>query len=82
MPFNPRGPFTGFTPRRPFAARGATFWPLPFYSPYNYNNTYDQGELVLRLHQLEAERAGLRARWRLLEEEARRAGAPPGWLRP
>ena len=32
--------------------------------------------------QLNAARAGLSARWRELEDEARRAGAPPGWLRP
>jgi hypothetical protein len=55
---------------------------LPLYAPYAYNYSYDQGELVSRLQVLEAERAGLQARWRLLEDEARRAGAPPGWLRP
>jgi hypothetical protein len=42
----------------------------------------ERANLVNRLHELESERAGLQARWRALEEEARRAGAPPGWLRP
>lgn len=59
---------------------GGTILPLPFYAPYNYS--YEQSELISRLQALEAERAGLQARWRLLEDEARRAGAPPGWLRP
>lgn len=37
--------------------------------------------LITRFDELSAERAGLKARWRELEEAARRAGAPPGWLR-
>jgi hypothetical protein len=40
-----------------------------------------RNELITRFNELSAARAGLRARWRELEEEARRAGAPPGWLR-
>jgi hypothetical protein len=43
---------------------------------------YDRATLVQRLRELELERAGLQARWRILEDEARRAGALPGWLRP
>ena len=43
---------------------------------------YERSELVTQLNQLAATRAGLSARWRALEDEARRAGAPPGWLRP
>jgi hypothetical protein len=55
----------------------------PTFYPYtSYQQSYDRSALVARIDELEGRRAGLRARWRLLEEEARRAGAPPGWLRP
>jgi len=37
--------------------------------------------LITRFNELSAARAGLNARWRELEDEARRAGASPGWLR-
>lgn len=47
-----------------------------------YDTSYDRTMMLARLRELEAVRAGLEARWRLLEEEARRGGAPPGWLRP
>jgi len=40
-----------------------------------------RNELITRFNELSATRAGLNARWRELEDEARRAGAPPGWLR-
>ena len=50
-------------------------------APFNYASVGYEA-LAIRLHELEAARAGLSERWRLLEEEARRAGAPPGWLRP
>lgn len=80
---NPRGPYTDFGRRRRFPERTFTVLPLPVYAPYTSNyNSYDQSALIARLQELEAERSGLQARWRLLEEEARRAGAPPGWLRP
>ncbi|MBV9210115.1 MAG: hypothetical protein JOZ52_05775 [Acidobacteria bacterium] len=49
--------------------------------PY-YDNSYDRSALITQIRDLEATRAGLQARWRLLEDEARRAGAQPGWLRP
>jgi hypothetical protein len=48
----------------------------------SYDVSYERGELITRFNELGAARAGLTARWRELEEEARRAGAPPGWLRP
>jgi hypothetical protein len=48
----------------------------------SYDVSYERGELITRFNELGAERAGLAARWRELEEEARRAGASPGWLRP
>jgi hypothetical protein len=58
--------------------------PLAAYSagPFpNYYPSYERAALVARLRETEATRAGLQARWRLLEDEARRAGALPGWLR-
>lgn len=47
-----------------------------------YDYSYERSALITRFNELGAARAGLNARWRELEEEARRAGAPPGWLRP
>ena len=41
----------------------------------NYDYSTERAELLPRLYELEAARAGLQARWRILEEEARRAGA-------
>lgn len=49
--------------------------------PYQYPS-YEREALVARLDELASRRAGLQARWRVLEDEARRAGALPGWLRP
>jgi hypothetical protein len=49
------------------------------YQPYDYS--YDRTALMTRLNEVIARRAGLEARWRSLEEDARRAGAQPGWLR-
>jgi hypothetical protein len=55
----------------------------PFFVNYpTDDSSYERSVLVTRLRELESVRAGLSARWRLLEEEARRAGAMPGWLRP
>jgi hypothetical protein len=60
--------------------------PLTAYStgPFSdfYYPSYERAALTARLREIEATRAGLQARWRLLEDEARRAGALPGWLRP
>ncbi len=36
----------------------------------------------MQLDDLLLQHAGLQARWRDFEEEASRAGAYPGWLRP
>jgi hypothetical protein len=63
------------------------------YDPYRRQNVlvlpnqnYDYGEerLTLRnqLNELLMQRTALSVRWKELEEEARRAGAYPGWLRP
>lgn len=48
------------------------------------NYDYNEERLALRtqLNDLQMQRAALGIRWRELEEEARRAGAYPGWLRP
>lgn len=48
--------------------------------PVRYQS-YNRMQLVSQLQSLEQARAGLITRWRLLEDEARRAGAQPGWLR-
>ena len=61
-------------PAFPLTVLGASF-------PYQYPS-YERAALVMRLDELGARRAGLQARWRVLEDEARRAGAFPGWLRP
>ena len=52
-------------------------------APYD-NYDYNEERLTLRtqLSELQMQRASLGVRWRELEEEARRAGAYPGWLRP
>lgn len=43
--------------------------------------SYERDTLVVRFNELQTQRAGLMARWRALEDEARVAGAQPGWLR-
>jgi len=66
--------FGSFSPVLPFAVCGSD-------SEF-YDFSYERSELITRFNELAGTRAGLKARWRELEEEARRAGAPPGWLRP
>ncbi len=57
--------------------------PVTYFDPswQGYGVSDERNVLVSRFHELAAARAGLNARWRELEDEARRAGAPPGWLR-
>jgi hypothetical protein len=56
---------------------------IGFGLPYQgYDIGYERSSLIARLDELVGRRAGLSARWRELEEQARRAGAMPGWLRP
>jgi len=64
---------------------------LPYYPNYYpnygvgyqpYDTSYERSALSIRLHELVSQQAALQARWRALEEQARRAGAYPGWLRP
>jgi len=61
----------------PFYGNNLLAYPLqtPDYS-------YERAELANQLNELEMTRTGFIVRWRELEEEARRAGAYPGWLRP
>lgn len=73
-PFH-RGRDRGLPSFLPFAVVGG--WP---YQSYNY--AYDALGILSQLDQLKLERARLQARWRELEDDARRAGAYPGWLRP
>jgi hypothetical protein len=70
--------------RRWMARPGINFPPVAAYSvPYSsYDYSGERSALIFRLRELEAARAGFQARLRALEEEARRAGAQPGWLRP
>lgn len=79
---NPRG----FRPARPIGiAPGVLGWPnsTVFGLTYpTYDFSYERNDLITRFNELAAARAGLNARWRELEDEARRAGASPGWLRP
>jgi|SRR6185503_6175472 hypothetical protein len=58
---------------------GSNVVAAPF-ETFDYNE--ERAELVNRLNELQMNQAGLNARWRELEDEARRAGAYPGWLRP
>jgi hypothetical protein len=48
----------------------------------SYDYSYERSALITHFNELATTRAGLNARWRELEDEARRAGVPPGWLRP
>jgi hypothetical protein len=74
----------GFRHSRSFGAVG---FPFPIVSSVGafgsgYDYSYERSALITHFNELSAARAGLNARWRELEDEARRAGAPPGWLRP
>ena len=60
--------------------------PFPFgtlvSAPYqNYDFGYERSQLVAELDQLMLQKVSLQSHWRDLEEEARKAGAYPGWLR-
>ncbi|MBC8029694.1 MAG: hypothetical protein H7Z16_06250 [Pyrinomonadaceae bacterium] len=70
-----------FPLRRQFGGASNVAFPtaLVFDRPYDY--AYERSALVTQFNELAAARAGLNAVWRELEDEARRAGASPGWLR-
>lgn len=63
-------------------SRHARFPFEPFVAIPFQDVSYERSALIAQLDELLSNRAGLQARWRDLEEEARRAGAYPGWLRP
>lgn len=67
-----------FPRARPFGAQLVA--PVAVFGT-GYDYSYERSVLITRFNELSGARAGLNARWRELEEEARRAGAPPGWLR-
>jgi len=48
----------------------------------SHDYSLERSALITQFNERAAARAGLSARWRALEDEARRAGASPGWLRP
>lgn len=80
------GTFSGSTyhrvivpPRARPVAPFIGYAPVIAYPYFNYPS--DRSLIIARLNEIEAARAGYIARWRLLEDEARRAGALPGWLR-
>ncbi len=83
-----RGHFGGVRPGRSFGngsigvGVGVLGTTAVWGSTAAYDYSYERSELITRFNDLGSARAGLNARWRELEEEARRAGAAPGWLRP
>lgn len=87
---NTPGPVLNNFGRNDFGRRRGFPRPRGFAPPFGLyaqslpieDSSVDRSVLLTRLHELEGVRAGLNARWRLLEDEARRAGALPGWLRP
>ncbi|HVF22006.1 MAG TPA: hypothetical protein VM941_02975, partial [Pyrinomonadaceae bacterium] len=50
--------------------------------PGQEDHSLERATLTNQLNELMMQRAALGVRWKELEEEARRAGAYPGWLRP
>jgi hypothetical protein len=56
-------------------------WPV-FIPPLQNDRSVERETLTNQLNDLLMQRAALGVRWKELEEEARRAGAYPGWLRP
>ncbi len=74
----------GFPQARPFGSHLLAPTHLTVFGSTGpaYDYSYERNQLITQFNELAAARAGLSARWRELEDEARRAGAPPGWLRP
>ena len=93
--FNNLAPGTQVNPAVDLSANARAFQravrPAPYYR-YQYGGyivtgradaySYETERLRARLDELYTTRAALNARWQVLSEEARRAGALPGWLRP
>jgi hypothetical protein len=61
-----------------FVPCNSTFGVTYPYNQYSYNGSAN----LARLNDLVLARTTLDAQWQILEDEARRAGAQPGWLRP
>jgi hypothetical protein len=77
---NPQNRYNRFNRRGRFGRYGrGNVFALP-YPQFDYSE--ERTELTNQLNELEMQRAGFNVRWQALEEEARRAGAYPGWLRP
>jgi len=57
------------------------FGPLVSVPFQNYDLGYERSQLFAELDQLMLQKVALQSHWRDLEDEARRAGAYPGWLR-
>jgi hypothetical protein len=79
-------PFRGVRPARPVAGFGFPVGVNGFgfpIRPFDYvEDSYERADLVGRLETLLVTRAGLAARWRELEDEARAAKVPQVWLEP
>jgi hypothetical protein len=76
---NPSGSFRSWGADPQFGARSYGTFLVPVWQGYGVLDVRSQ--LITQFSELSAARAGLNESWRELEEEARRAGAPPGWLR-
>jgi hypothetical protein len=77
--------FRGARPVRPVAGSGfGSVFPFAApIRPFDYlEDSYERADLSGRLDSLLVTRAGLAARWRELEDEARDAKAPQVWLEP
>ena len=74
-----RGGFRRGRGGRGFSSFDSGVLAVPFQS---WDSEMQQAELINDLDELLMRQAGLQARWRDLENEARTAGAYPGWLRP
>jgi hypothetical protein len=72
-------PFPGNRRRNRRFPRGQ--WPV-FIPPVQNDRSEERATLTNQLNDLLMQRAALGVRWKEFEEEARRAGAYPGWLRP
>jgi hypothetical protein len=64
-----------------FSGAVSPFTAVPFFGWGQSNDSYERSMMINRFNELSSRRAALNARWREFEDEARRAGVPPGWLR-